>query len=223
MSRLARVFQKRFGSTHGSDQVAKFGSLFAGSPVFTDDPALIQSLSNFLDGWYSAVIGGNAPAIQDMNALFVLLFYQLAYLFENGVPEWDSSTNYFIGSIVNSSGEFYVSLVDNNLNNAVTDLTKWALKSEGVVTTTGNYSVLATDANIRCTNTGGNINVTLPGVGTVPVGKRFTIKNRSSDGSTATVVGTIDGATNFVLNSVPATPVFDSITVMNNGTDYDLV
>ena len=34
---------------------------------------------------------------------------------------------------------------------------------------------------------------------------------------------TPDGATNFVLNSVPATPVFDSITVMNNGTDYDLV
>lgn len=124
-AKLARVVQKIFGSSAGSDQRAVFGSLAAGAPAFSSDPATIQSLSNYLGGWFSAVIGGNSPAMEDMNSLQFLNSYQLAYGFQAGVPEWETNTEYFIGSFVSSSGVLYVSKTDNNLGNAVTDTTNW--------------------------------------------------------------------------------------------------
>lgn len=126
MSKITRKTMKIFGSSAGANQIAKFGSLNAGSPAFTTDPDTIQSLSNYLVGWYNAVVGGNSPAIEDMNALFYLYAYQLAYLFQEGIPEWDSATTYYIGSIAqDGSGNIYVSLQDNNTGNALSSATYW--------------------------------------------------------------------------------------------------
>lgn len=126
MARLPRVLQKIFGSSAGTDQIGKFGSLAAGSPEYTTDIALIQSLSNYLEGWYGAVLGNNSPAIQDVNALDYLITKQLAYLFQAGIPEWDATTTYYIGSYAsNGAGTFYKSIVDNNIGNPLTDITKW--------------------------------------------------------------------------------------------------
>lgn len=129
MSKLTKVAQKLFASAAGTNQLSKFGSLFAGSAAFTTDPDEVQSLSNFLTGWYEAAIGGNAPAIQDMNSLFFLAFRQIAYGQQAGVPEWDAATTYYIGSIVNVAGILYVSIIDDNLNNAVSDTSSWHLYS----------------------------------------------------------------------------------------------
>lgn len=104
MAKLNRVTQKVFGSNAGFHQVAQFGSLFAGTPTFTTDLSTIQALSNYLVGWYEAAIGGNSPAIQDMNALFYLITSQMAYQFQEGIPEWDASTTYYKGSMVNVPG-----------------------------------------------------------------------------------------------------------------------
>jgi microcystin-dependent protein len=125
MAALTKIAQKIFASTAGVDQVSVFGSLFAGSETFTADAADVQNLSNFLTGWYEAVIGGNAPTIQDMNGLHFLLSYQLAYLQQYGVAQWDAETEYQLGSIVNEAGTMYVSLQAANTNHAITDSAWW--------------------------------------------------------------------------------------------------
>lgn len=126
MSRLARFTQKIFGSSAGASDIAKFGSLAAGVPSFTSDPGVIQSLGNYLQGWFGAVIGANSPAIEDMNAISYLFAFQLAYLMQMGTAEWDAGTTYYKGSLVNNGGGLvYVSLIDTNLNQALSDTTKW--------------------------------------------------------------------------------------------------
>src|SRR6185312_11617670 len=129
MSKLTRYTQQLFGSTASTNQIAEFGSLAAGSPArysgSTITPAIVQTLGNFLSGWFTAVEGLYSPAIEDMNALFYLAFYQLCYLMQEGIPEWDSGTTYYTGSMVQSSGVIYISLVDSNLNHAVTSGSFW--------------------------------------------------------------------------------------------------
>lgn len=129
MAKLTRKNQLIFGSTAGTDQLAEFGSLAAGSPVrfngASADPDVIQSLANYLEGWFGAIIGENSPAVEDMNALCFLFAYQLTYLFQAGVAEWNTAAIYYKGSQVNSGGLTYTSLTDSNTGNAVTDATKW--------------------------------------------------------------------------------------------------
>jgi len=125
MAKLTKVAQRIFGIDAGVDQIGKFGSLFAGSAASTTDPEEAQSLSNWLTGWFDAVIGGNAPAIEDMNAVHFVQTYQLAYLMQQGVAEWDADTIYFIGSIVNDSGTLYRSIQDDNEGNSVSDTAFW--------------------------------------------------------------------------------------------------
>lgn len=143
MAKIARKNQKIFGSSSGLDQIEEFGSLANGTPVFTTDPEAIQSLSNYLEGWFGAVVGANSPAIEDMNALCYLYAYQLAYMFQAGVPEWNMATTYYIGSIVNDgSGNLYVSIQDTNLNHAISDAAWWVSKDQPakqVFTTSGNF------------------------------------------------------------------------------------
>lgn len=134
MAKILRKVAKIFGSSAGANQIAEFGSLAASAPAYSTDPAVIQSLSNWLVGWFDAVIGANSPAIEDMNAFCYVMAYQIAYLMQAGVAEWDATTTYYIGSMVNSSGSIYTSLIDNNLNNPVTDTTKWSSLITNVAT-----------------------------------------------------------------------------------------
>src|SRR5690349_18727999 len=100
MAGLARKFLKIFGVDNPS-RIGVFGSLAEGSPTTSVNPETIQSLDAYSDGWGAAVdpLGGT-PAEQDFNGLDYLLTYQLAYLFEKGIGEWNSQTTYFIGSFV---------------------------------------------------------------------------------------------------------------------------
>ena len=115
MAKITRAAQKIFGSTASSGQIRQFGSFAAGAPVTTTNPVTIQALSNFLAGWNAAVVGLNSPTIEDMNALFYLYAYQLAYLFQSGIPEWDADTSYYIGSLVMVDGEIFRSTINDNL------------------------------------------------------------------------------------------------------------
>ena len=130
MVKLERILQKLFGGTAGSNQMGKFGSLAAGTPEYlndiVNDVGEIQDLGNFEGGWYSAVMGNNSPAIQDRNSLDFLAFYQIAYLMQNGVPEWNAETDYYIDSMCKVDGVIYVSKTDSNLNNdPVSDYENW--------------------------------------------------------------------------------------------------
>lgn len=215
---------KIFGMDSGPQQLSVFGSLAAGLPAYSSDVEVIQGISQFTSGWFAAVLGNNSPAIEDMNSLHYVFGYQLAYLMQQGVAEWDDATTYYAGSLASgANGEIYISLTDDNLNNALTSTTNWALFRARVrtLTTTGNIG--QTDGVIRMSGTVG-YTATLPAVASTPIGKCFTIKNVSSNGSVMTLAGngaeTIDGSNTLTLQS---TPVFESITVQNNGTSWDIV
>jgi hypothetical protein len=126
MAKITRVLQKIFGSTAALGEMSKFGSLAAGTPETTSDPLQMQSYNQFLGGWFSAVLGNNSPAIQDVNSLFHLAFRQLAYILQNGCPEYDATTSYYKGSFASTNdGDIYYSLTDDNLGNALSNVTHW--------------------------------------------------------------------------------------------------
>lgn len=131
---LARVSQKLFGSTGPVGDFGIFGSKANGTPTFSQDPTAIQSLPEFGVGWGSAVIGNYDPPLEDMNGLFLLLTRQLAYIFEKGIPEYDPSINYFIGSLIQVGGQIYNSVSNSNIgNNPTTDNgTNWQVGIGGI-------------------------------------------------------------------------------------------
>lgn len=213
MSALTRVTQKIFAVNAPSTQIGKFGSLAAGSPATTNDPSLIQSLSEFTSGWFSAVLGVNSPSIEDMNALFFLIYRQIAYVFERGIPEWDSGTAYYIGSTVSSGTTVYVSTANNNLNNAVTNQAFWSVLASGgfsVLTKITNYTLTIADDVILAN---GKLNLTLPLASTVK--KTFRVKNIGSGSVKIITSGSdkIDGESSLTLSETGVTVELISDTV----------
>lgn len=204
MAKITRANQKIFASTSGIGQLGVFGSLASGSPAYSTNPETIQSLSNYLDGWYAAVLGENSPAIQDMNSLFYLFAYQLSYIFQNGIPEWNSATTYYVGSLCTSGNFTYRSIADDNLNNAVTNTTYWVLNGNRIRTTTTTDTATLNDNFIKANPTSGAFTQTLPISTGLPVGFELGVKNIATNGNAVTVSGganLIDGAASFVLNS----------------------
>lgn len=116
MSKITRAYQKIFGGTGTTSDFGEFGSLAANAPVTTKDPATIQSLAAWLGGWAQATIGVLIPAYQDMNSVHFLAFYQICYILQMGIAEWDSQTTYYTNSIVQYNGQLYISLQDTNTN-----------------------------------------------------------------------------------------------------------
>ena len=93
MAALPRILQKIFGSSGASTQFGKIGSEAAGAATTTKDLSLIQSLSQYLDGLFSITANLNEPPRgQDLNALYLLITSQLAYLMQAGIPEYEAGT-----------------------------------------------------------------------------------------------------------------------------------
>jgi len=229
MPRLARYTQLIFGSSAAANQIAEFGSEAAGSPSTysgsTITPTIVQTLSQYVSGWFAAVLGSYSPTIEDMNALFYLCTYQLSYILSLGIAEWDPGTTYYTNAIVQVSGVTYVSLTDNNLNNTpTTSLSNWktnGLRGFRTVTTSGN--VLSSDQFVRSNSTGGNITLTLPAISGIGVGFSLQIKDVGTGGNKTTVQGngtdTIDGTV--IYSSTLGS--HDSISLYNNGTSWDVI
>lgn len=119
---ITRQFLKLFGGSGDSANFGQFGSKTAGAPIHTKDLATIQALDAWINGWQDAVVNASkAPFLEDMNSLFYALCYQSAYLLQEGIPEWNASTTYFVGSLVRKPGTNYVyqSKIDDNLNQAL--------------------------------------------------------------------------------------------------------
>lgn len=131
---LTRVKQKIFGETGGTSQFAQFGSESAGTPVKTKNLATIQALTQFSNGLFAATDNaGQPPFIEDVNSLFLLTTTQLAYLYQNGIPEYDADTDYFnLISFVQVNGVLYQSIdgdgtTPNTGNAPASSPTKWRL------------------------------------------------------------------------------------------------
>jgi hypothetical protein len=131
MAKLSRYFLTIFGASGPTDDFEKFGSARAGAPIKTKDIPTIQQLAAWATGLKAGIITDNrAPFLESMNAILYLVSFMQAYMFQEGLPEWDSQTTYYTGSIVKKAGtrELYISRTDNNLNQALptkTDNASW--------------------------------------------------------------------------------------------------
>ncbi|MEE0059277.1 MAG: hypothetical protein UE295_00460, partial [Acutalibacteraceae bacterium] len=127
MARLPRVTQKIFAKDSPTNQVTTFGSIKAGTPVYSKQASDIMN-ANFEGGWSDAVEDDYAPYRQDRNAVDTAITQQLGYLYQDGVAEWDAGTTYYKGSICKViSGNavvVYKSIADSNTS-SVNDITKW--------------------------------------------------------------------------------------------------
>lgn len=124
MAKITRVLQKVFGLTGDQSHFAAFGSRIEAPPgVFTKDPATIQSEDAFTNNGLKQAVNpvNSATFLEDLNGIFLLAFRQLASIFQDGIPEYEAGTSYYIGSIVRKAGTFeqYGSIVDDNVGNAL--------------------------------------------------------------------------------------------------------
>jgi len=168
MGRLARFTQLLFGNTATGSRIAVFGSLAQGSPTAysgaTVSPDLVQQESAaFATGWDGALIGNNSPAVQDSNALDYLWGYQLSYLFQQGIPEYDGSTQYYSNSIVQlaSTGVVYQA-IGSPLIGTAPPSSPWLILSNStapavtvLLSGSGSYSVPANAKYLKIKMIGG--------------------------------------------------------------------
>jgi hypothetical protein len=127
MPKLNRKTQKIFASS--ASDVGVFGSAQSGSSSTSTDPATIQSAS-YLGGLGLSTLSAKRLLPQpELNGLHYVETYQLAYLMQEGLPEYDSATTYYANSLVKKSGttQIYKSLTDNNTGNALTNVVNWSL------------------------------------------------------------------------------------------------
>lgn len=131
MAKIVRKSLKVFGLTGDTADFAKFGSQEAAAPVKTKDIELIQSLEAWDKGWADAIVDANkAPYMEDMNAAMYVIGYELGYVLQEGIPEWDDGTTYYAESIVKktTTQELYASKTNDNVGNALpnkVDNTDW--------------------------------------------------------------------------------------------------
>lgn len=122
MAKILREAHKVFGRLGTTDNFAQFGSTVGAGTDFTKDIGTIQGLAAWDDGFQEEVDGSNkAPILEEFNAFAFEHSYQIGYLLEEGIPEWNDETTYYIGSIAKKAGTFelYGSLIDTNLNQAL--------------------------------------------------------------------------------------------------------
>ncbi len=128
MAKLPAKDQKIFGgSLTPSGNVAVIGSTATGTPTYSSDITVIQSLAAYLTGFSSQVVNGTAsPVLQEFNAILRMITQQLAFLLERGSSEWTATKTYYIGALSqDGAGQFYVSQTDSNTGNALTNTTHW--------------------------------------------------------------------------------------------------
>ncbi len=230
MSKLARYAQKLFGSSAGSNQMAQYGSFAAGAPLrYTGSsitPDIVQALSNYLTGWKGAVVGNNSPMLEDQNSIDYLFSYQLAYLFQAGIPEWNSATPYYIGSFASDGvGGIYLSITGSggspNTNNALSNpvSVNW-VKVAGPKTVTsqsGAYTILPNDGLIEAT---GGFTLTMPDATKVS-GVEYIISK--VDSGTTTTIAFVGGQTAAGASTLTLPEQYGFYRLMSNGTNFVIV
>lgn len=146
--------------------------------------------------------------------------------FPIGISTWSTNSIYSQGAIVQDSsgqGILYVSLINNNQGNALTDVSAWRLLDGNIRTVSVNTTLAITDNLVRSNSTSGNLTHTLPACSTTPVGKRITIKDVGTGGNNTSVQGSgsdlIDGSNVYAQTLAQ----YIGINVMNNGSSWDVI
>lgn len=234
MAKITTKLQKVFGATGPTGVLGQFGSYKEGAPLYSDDVETIQALNEYGDGLASALINGAPPAIQDVNGIFYVISKQIAYLMQQGIPEWNASTTYFIGSFVTrpdgTDGEIFMSVANDNLNYALTDTTKWMIYKSNKMTSytaSNSYSVGYDDAYINYSFASAG-SIILPESVATNKGRTVHILNSSAYNHTLTVsaLGTpysqIDGQQYVYLRTTSIIPASFS-KFISNGSSWDVI
>ncbi len=145
MTKIERKTQKIFGSQAGSKEITSFGTAKLNTPVYTTNLDEIQN-KNFLAGWQSALIPDKSPWEEDMNALFYAITKQLTYMFQEGIPEYDENTTYYIGSLVKTIDNqgnitIYKSKTNENIGNPILDNNYWSIYQSESEIGIANYEI----------------------------------------------------------------------------------
>lgn len=130
MATLSRVTGKVFGGNAPLDEIGVFGSAKAGNPTNSQDVATIQSGTAYEEGWGSGIVtSNNFPPMEEVTGVLKTLSYQICYLLQEGIPDYDIGTNYSNKSVVKlvngNEVALYVSLQNDNIGNSLTDTTYW--------------------------------------------------------------------------------------------------
>lgn len=236
MAKITRATQTIFGGTGAVSDFGEFGSLALGSPTTTKSPSLIQSLTAWGLGWSFATIGSLIPAYQDMNSVHYLAFYQICYLLQMGIAEYDSGTTYYINSIVQFNGAQYQSLTDANIGNQPdTHASIWKCISAtglGANVASASSMTLGNDGNsFKITGTtsinnitirpaGSIVNLLFTGALTVNTGGNILLNNGAFVTSNHATLELISDGTNWweiARSPFPATPSKSSLGI-DSGT-----
>lgn len=215
MSKITRVTQQPFGTLGPTGDFGAFGSkaVNPSSPIFTQNPATIQSLAPFSEGWGQAIIGNYEPPMEDMNGLFLLIFYQIGYLLQMGLAEYDAGTTYYISSRCQFNGVSYVSLQNNNTGNEPdTNSAYWQ----------------CTSANVFGGNVASASSVTLPNIGNSFKITGTTSINNITIQSAGIIIEliftgalTVNTGGNILLNEGALTTVANNtLTLISDGTNW---
>ncbi len=95
-------------------------------------------------GWQS----GERPSFQVMNWLQNLYAQKLNHILQNGIPAWNSTTQYEVGNVAINSGLAYRCITQNT--NSAPPSANWAqLVPDGLKNTATNRDPLATDDNTQ--------------------------------------------------------------------------
>ena len=141
MSRLTKIKQPIFAgnTTDLDEQIAVFGSM-KNSPVYTTNLSTLLASAAYVEGWQDSVVVGYGPFMEEMNGIQYGFSYQIAYLQQEGIPEWDGNTTYYQGSlakvVITGGCQIYASKIDDNTGNLLSDTASWKL----VLDTTETYA-----------------------------------------------------------------------------------
>jgi len=179
MARIERKNLKVFAENAAN--TGQFGSAQNGTKVTTTDPEEIQALDAWGAGWINATIGGSRlPALEELQATVYFTTYHMAYLFQEGIAEWNAETIYHTNSFIKDGIKIYYSLQDDNQGNAISESGFWAEWRLGETWQVGDVkqSILPADAFILLngddwvpmdgTDVTGSMYETLTGNSTVP-------------------------------------------------------
>lgn len=186
------------------------------------NPVVLDS-SGYADVWLDPTLSYKL-VLKDSGGVTQFTIDNVSYTL--GISAWSANATYQQGSIViDSSGKglLYVSLINNNQNQALTNVSAWRLFAGNVSTVSSNTTVAVTDDLIRSNSTSGALTHTLPACSTTPIGKRVTFKDVGTGGNATSLKGNgtdlIDGNNTFKFTLKQ----YGSITVENNGSSWDVI
>lgn len=160
--------------------------------------------------------------LQDASGVQQWSVDQVAGAGTSALPQWNSTTNYAQGEIAADASGFgllYVSLQNNNIGNALSNVSYWRLINGNIRTVATNSTLLVTDEVVNSDSSAGDLLLTLPAIATTPIGKRITIKDVGTGGHYTKINGSVSD----LIDNSTGTRVIGPrgyFNVFNGGTEW---